>query len=337
MKKSVIISLVILVIAAGLAFAAGGRDGASGASNELTVYYSHATDWTDPIFKQFQDQTGINVNLVGAGTGELVARIGAEKQNPLADILWGGGSDIYDVITDLLEPYRPQEIASLDPATYHPNYFYIGTSIDPMLIIYNPVLVPPDQAPKGWADLLNPRFKGKIAHADPARSGSSFVALIIQLLSQGGDNERGWAYMRSFVDNLDVKLLGSSSLTFRGVATREYEVGITYEEAGLRYQAEGAELRVVYPADGNSKMSSPIAIVKGARNLENAKKFVDFVLTKEIQDYLGTVYRRSVRTDIPLPATMVPNNQIGDIPYDNEWISANRDRIMDTWRNMIVQ
>jgi len=67
-------------------------------SNEVTLYYSHSADWTDPLIKEFQDRTGIKVNLVGAPTGELVARIRAEKDNPLGDLLWGGGSDSYQVI-----------------------------------------------------------------------------------------------------------------------------------------------------------------------------------------------------------------------------------------------
>ena len=80
-----------------------------------------------------------------------------------------------------------------------------GTTIEAMVIIYNPKLVAPSDAPKGWADLLNPEFKGSIAHADPARSGSAFMALVIQLMSMGGDNETGWNYMSNFVENLEGK------------------------------------------------------------------------------------------------------------------------------------
>ena len=337
MRKCIIFSLIILIITAGTVFAVGGKDaGAARASTELTLYYSHAADWTDPIIKEFQDKTGVHVNLVGAGTGELVARIRAEKENPLADLLWGGDPGSYDIILELLEGYKPQDLDSLYPATYDPSHRWHGTSIDPMIIIYNPKLVAPSDAPKGWGDLLNPRFKGMIAHADPVRSGSAFMALYMQLQLMGGDNDRGWGYMRNFVNNLDGKLLSSSSGTFRGVADGEYMVGITYEEAGLKYQASGADLRVVYPSEGNSKVPSPIAIVKGAKNLENAKKFVDFVLGKDVQTYLGTVSRRSVRKDVTLPSEMVSNDRLGDLPYDTTWITANRDRIMESWRNLII-
>ena len=339
MKKSVVGGLIVFVIAAASVFAGANKDSGSApakASTELTLYYSHAADWTDPVIKEFQDKTGVHVNLVGAGTGELVSRIRAEKENPLADVLWGGNPDSYDVIFDLLEAYKPQEVETAYPSTYDPAHHWHGTSIDPMIIVYNPKLVAPVDAPKGWADLNNPKFKGMIAHADPALSGSSFMALIIQLETMGGDNDRGWSYMRNFVNNLNGKLLNSSSGTFKGVSDGEYMVGITYEEAGLKYQAAGADLKVVYPIEGSSKVPSPVAIVKGAKNLENAKKFVDFVLGKDVQTYLGTVNRRSVRKDITLPADMVSNDKLGDVPYDTTWIAANKDRIMNTWKNLII-
>jgi len=326
MKKSALLVALFLLIVSS-AFAAG---------NELTLYYSHAADWTDPIIKEFQDRTGIKVNLVGAGTGELVARIKAEKARPLADVLWGGGSDSYQVIEDLLEPYVHAHMKEVYTNTRDTENRWHGTSIDPMVIVYNPKLVAPADAPKGWADLVKPIFKGKIAHADPAKSGSAFMALIIQLEAMGGDNAQGWKYLKDFVINLDGKLLGSSSGTFKGVADGEYAVGITYEEAALKYQRAGANLKVVYPIEGSSKVPSPVAIVKGCRNLENAKKFVDFVLSMDVQSKLGEVNRRSVRMDIKLPAIMVPNDKLGDLPYDTKWIALNKDRIMTQWKNYVI-
>jgi len=345
MKKRIAIGVFILTFSAVLTFATGqveeGKTPAAGSAipketAELTLYYSHAADWTDPIIKEFQDRTGVKVNLVGAGTGELVSRIKAEKDNPLADLLWGGGSDSYQSIIDLLEPYEHKEMNSVYPETRDPTNRWHGTSIDPMVIIYNPKLVAPEDAPKGWADLINPKFKGKIAHADPAKSGSAFMALIIQLQAMGGDNEKGWQYTRDFVTNLSGKLIGSSSGTFKGVSDGEYSVGITYEEGGLKYQRAGADLKVVYPSEGSSKVPSPVAIVKGGKNLANARKFVDFVLSKEVQTRLGDVNRRSVRKDIVLPTDMVSNDKIGDIPYDTIWIAANKDRIMTQWKNLII-
>lgn len=140
MKRiSSILILSLLVLAA--VFSNGAQESAvkpaEQASKELTLYYSHAADWTDPIIKEFQDRTGIRVNLVGAGTGELVSRIKAEKDNPLADVLWGGGSDSYQSIIDLLQPYEHAEMNNVYEETRDPGNRWHGTSIDPMVIIYN--------------------------------------------------------------------------------------------------------------------------------------------------------------------------------------------------------
>ena len=92
----------------------------------------------------------------------------------------------------------------------------------------------------------------------------------------------------------------------------------------------------MYPIEGSSKVPSPIAIVKGAKNMENAKAFVDFILSADVQSLLGDLNRRSVRSDIDLPEIMVPNDELGDLYYDTVWVGDNKDRIMTEWKNLIV-
>lgn len=335
MKKVLIFVLFLTLVASFGLFATGAAEVKS-PSNEVTLYYSHSADWTDPLIKEFQDRTGIKVNLVGAPTGELVARIRAEKDNPLGDLLWGGGSDSYQVIIDLLEPYEHAHMNQVLAETRDPGNRWHGTSIDPMVIVYNPKLVSEKDAPKGWGDLLNPIFKGRIAHADPVRSGSAFMALVIQLFTMGGDNEVGWKYISDFVDNLERKVVGSSTLGFKGPADGEYLVGIAYEEGALRYVHSGANLKVVYPIEGSSKVPSPIAIIKNGKNTENAKKFVDFILSADVQSKLGDVHRRAVRSDVQLPEYMTPNEKLGDFYWDTVWIGENKDRLLNKWKDLII-
>jgi len=329
MKKIIVLCLILLV-SSGVAFGAGKGD-----SKELTLYYSHAASWTDPIIKEFQERTGIHVNLVGAGTGELAARIRAEKDSPLADVLWGGGSPTYVGIIDLLEPYEhaymndvPAESRDLE------NKWHAGFTV-PMVIIYNPKLVAPENVPKGWADLLKPEFKGKIAHADPTKSSSAFMALTIQLAVMGGDNDTGWKYMSDFVKNLDGKLLGSSSGTYKGVSDGEYSVGITYEEGALKYLRAGADLKIVYPVEGTINFPVPIAMVKGGPNPESAKKFIDFILSKDVQSKLGDYNMRSIRKDIVLPDFMIPNNSPVFAPYSPALLESTNVKVKK-WKDLIV-
>ena len=152
MRKVLILGLAILMLASGalFVFAGGGREGRGRGANELTLYFSHAAGWTDPIIREFQDRTGIRVHLVSAGTGALAARIRAESANPMADVLWGGNPDAYVMIYDLLETHTPRDLNVLHPGSLDPGLRLFGTSVDPMVIIYNPRLVPPADVPRGW-------------------------------------------------------------------------------------------------------------------------------------------------------------------------------------------
>jgi iron(III) transport system substrate-binding protein len=334
MKKRLVLLLSVVLSFAMVAAACGGKSGGQ-ESKELTLYYSHAADWSDPIIKEFQEKTGITVNLVGAGTGELIARIQAESANPLGDVLWGGFVDGYAVVDEYFESYKSTEWDYLIDEAKSPNNTWYGFNIEPMVIMYNPKLVKPEEAPKSWEDLTDPKWKGKIAHADPVKSGSSFTAVVNMILSKGKGDE-GFEFLKRFVDNLDGKLISSSSGTFKGVADGEYSVGIGYEQGALKYKESGADLEVVYPSDGNTLLTTGLAIIKGSKNKENAQKFVDFVLGKEVQSQIGEIYRRPVRTDISDVAGMKPLNELVRIEYDMDWAIANKDLIMDKWKEFVV-
>lgn len=337
MKRKMTIIALLLIISMLTAACGGSGNDAGGAegSGSLTLYYSHAADWSDPLVKEFQEKTGITVNLVGAGTGELIARIRAEQANPLGDVLWGGFVDGYAVVDDLLEPYESTELNHLIAEAKSPNHTWYGFNLEPMVIVYNPKLVKEEDAPRTWEDLTDPKWKGKIAHADPVKSGSSFTAVVNMILSKPS-REEGMELIKRFVDNLDGKLISSSSGTFKGVSDGEYSVGVTYEQGALKYLESGADLKIVYPQDGNTLLTSGLAIIKNAKNKENAQKFVDFLLSKETQSQIGGIYRRTVRTDVSEPEGMVPLDQLNKIPYDMEWAIANKEMITKKWKEFVV-
>lgn len=335
MKRSALTLITLILIVSVVVVGCGGNNAEGSNSKSLTLYYSHAADWSDPIIKEFQEKTGITVNLVGAGTGELIARINAESANPLGDVLWGGFVDGYAVVDDYFESYTSSEIDNLIDEAISPNRTWYGFNIEPMVIIYNPKLVKPEEAPKSWEDLTDPKWKGKIAHADPVKSGSSFTAVVNMIMSKGKGDE-GFEFIKKFVNNLDGKLIGSSSGTFKGVADGEYSVGITYEQGALKYMEADADLEIVYPSDGNTFLTTGVAIIKGAKNKENAQKFVDFLLSKEVQAQLGDIYRRTVRTDLPEVNGMVPLSNLVKIEYDMDWAIENKDLIMDKWKSFVV-
>lgn len=308
------------------------------AEGSLVLYYSHATDWTDPILKQFQDETGIKVEMVGLGTGELISRIIAESANPQADILWGGVAESYIPISEYLQPYESAELANIQPGAYDAeNHLWTAFDIEPMVMIYNTKLVAPEEAPTSWADLLEEKWKGKIASADPLKSSSAFACIMGMVAAYGQEDGGGFEFLKKFVPQLDGKILSSSSGTYKGVDQQEYTIGLTYEEAALRYINAGSDMQVVYPSEGTNINYSPVAIVKGAQNVENAQKFYDFVLSKGVQDGLAAINRRSSRIDVQLPDTFVPFSQITAANYSIQWVIQNTEAFYQLWEDLVTQ
>lgn len=306
-------------------------------SNKLTLYSPHPAETINLIVQEFQQKTGIEVEVVAAGTGELLKRVESEDGNPLGDVLWGGGAESLASYAKYFEGYNSPELKAVDAKYYDSEYRWIGESPLPMVIMYNTNLVSEAEAPKSWKDILNPTFKGKIAMADPAKSGSAYTILATTVQAFGKDNGEGWNFAKDFYANLDGKVLTSSSGVYKGVADGEYSVGLTLEKEAIKYVLNGAPVKIVYPEEGTSAVPDGVAIIKDAKNLENAKTFVDFVLSKETQEIMAKqLSRRSIRNDVDSPEGLDALSSIKLVDYDFDWAASNKDANLGEWKKIVV-
>lgn len=305
-------------------------------TNELTLYYSNSTEWADPIIEEFENQTGIKVNLVQDGTSSLFARVKAEAGNPQGDVIWGGVIDTYRANQELLQPYTSANVDTLKEAAVDSQGFFTGFDMGPMVMIYNTDLVGADAAPTSWKDLLDAKYLGQIACSDPTSSSSSFACIMSIILAYGTDGA-GYEFVEKLVDNLDGKVLESSSAVYKGVADGEYMVGLTYEEAALRYIASGAHIEVVYPSEGTSSSPSGCGIIKDCQNPKSAQKFIDYLSSVEVQSQLGALNRRSVRTDVTDPDTMEPWGNIKFVTLDLDWTSSHTEEFNGKWKDFVTK
>lgn len=326
-KLTALLLVLVLALAAFPALAEG----------SLVLYYSHAADWSDPIIQQFQEETGVKVELVGLGTGELISRMIAESANPQGDILWGGVAESYIPIADLLESYESPELKNLQPGSYDAETFkWSAFDIEPMVMIYSTALVAPENAPKTWEDLLKPEFKGAIATADPLKSSSAFGVIMGILAAYGQEDGGGYAFLEKLVPQLEGKILSSSGV-YKGVSEKEYAIGLTYEEAALKYIAAGSEMAIVYPEEGTNIIYSPVSIIKNGPNTENAKKFVDFVLGKKVQEQLASLNRRTSRSDVTVPETFTAFENIPNANGSIDWVVEHTEEFYSFWEDQIIQ
>ncbi|MCL2588652.1 MAG: extracellular solute-binding protein, partial [Oscillospiraceae bacterium] len=198
----------------------GGSAGGGGGSgsNELIIYSPHPLNFINPLVDEFEAQTGIRVEIIAAGAGELLTRIQAEQENPQGDILWGGSLSTVRPQMDLFEVYRSANEDYVQPGLENVEGSLTRFTDIPSVLMVNTDLIGDIQV-RGYADLLNPALRGRIAFADPVSSSSSFEHLVNMLFAMGnGDPEQGWDYVEALLENLDGVLLGGSSAVHRGVA-----------------------------------------------------------------------------------------------------------------------
>jgi iron(III) transport system substrate-binding protein len=194
---------------------------------------------------------------------------------------------------------------------------WIGNNLHLLVLLQNTKLVPDGQGPRGWDELLDPKWRGKIAFTDPANSGSAYtnVTLLAQLW---GNDAAAWDKVARLFANL--KVLNKSSLVFSGVGNGEYPLGISLEYAGYVWASNGAPIKVIYPADGTVVAMEGVAIVKGGPNLESARAFVDFINRKDTREVIfAKTFRRPARQDLDfakLPGNMPALSSLKIAAYD---------------------
>ncbi|MCY1103187.1 extracellular solute-binding protein [Shouchella clausii] len=319
-------------VVVGLAVVATGCGGnGSSGDDTLVVYTTRSESLNEAVIPQFEKETGIRVQMISAGTGEAITRVESERNNPQGDVLWAADITMLYDKTDLFEEYvSPEDEYMMEGFKNTTGYFSPAFS-DPTVFIVNTDLAG-DMEIESFQDLLNPELKGRIAFGDPVNSSSAFQSLIAMLYAAGdGDpmSDQAWEFVKAFVANLDGKVQGSSGQVHKGVADGEYVVGLTWEDPVVHYKQSGAAVEIVFPTEGVVYPGQSIQIIKGTKNLENAKKFVDYVLSEEVQSRTGQELTvRPLREGVEVADYMTPQEEIKLFDeYDEMFIIENMDDI----------
>ena len=305
--------------------------------NTLVVYSPNPEDLIEETIPTFEEKYGIKVNLVQASTGELFKKAEAEKESPVADVIFGGSYALFSTNEKLFEPYISQENDQIIPEYQNKTGFYTPYTLDVSVIIANSALTK-DIKIEGYNDLLNPKLKGKIATADPSNASSAFAQLTNMLVDQGGyENEQAWTYVKNLFTLVDGKIASSSSNVYKAVADGEMAVGLTYEDPALKLLNDGVDVKVIYPKEGTVFLPGNAAIVKNAKHMENAKKFIDFLLSQEIQDKLGTETTiRPIRKNAKTNKNMKAMTEINIATEDSDYVIKNKSTILKKYNDIFT-
>ena len=331
MKRLLCLALMALLLLSGCAQGTDVSAFAPGEEERLVIYTSHKEEVYGPIIKEFQQRTGIWVEVVTGGSGELLERIAMEAEGgqPACDLMFGGGVESLAAYEDCFEPCTPEGVENLRGVGLSEEGLWTPFSSLPLVLIYNTRLVSEGEL-TGWADLLDPRWKGRIAFADPTVSGSSYTAALTLFSCIEGDD---WDILAALVDNLDGGALPDSGDVVEGVRSGSRYIGVTLEETALKQRSP--ELGIVYPAEGTSAVPDGCALIKGAKHAENARAFLDFVLGRDVQELLvSDLHRRSVRTDVHAPEDLPSEAELDIIDYDVHWAGALKEEFIRRWTEL---
>ena len=132
-------------------------------------------------------------------------------------------------------------------------------------------------------------------------------------------------------------LSDSSGAVPRFVNDGELAIGVTLEDAVLRFMQGGGPVQIVYPSDGTAFHADAMALVAGAPNEANGKAFLDFMMSADAQKIVAEQGRRPVRGDVASNPALLPVSDIVRVNYNNAWAAENRKRIVSAWEDMLLE
>ncbi len=301
------------------------------AQGKVTIYSAAPQDLLDHVIPAFEKNTKLKVELIKGGSGDLINRLKAEKGRQGADVLFSVSTEVIEGNAALFAKFTP------DNAKYLADIFKINDAAVPFTAVANAFGIntkqlTPAQYPKTWADLANPMYKGKISAGRPDKSGSAFIQLGVILQVYG--EEKGWDLYAKILDN--TVLSNSSGAVSKFVNDGEAAIGLSNEDTLLRFKVGGGPVEILYPADGTSALADSMALSATPANAEGGKAFINYMLSREAQEILDGVGRRTVRTDVVSKSALTPLSKIKVIKYDDDWAGANRVRILAKWNELLL-
>ena len=302
------------------------------AQNRTVVVYTAGPELVRALAPVFRQRTGYEMQVVSAGSGELLQRLRAEAQRPQADVIVSLGAATIDANPQLFEPYTPAEYDRVRQDLKLSQRWLPFSAVSETVIAVNTRLVQEADFPTSWAALADPRYRGRIAYAGADRSGSAFTQLATILYVLG--EQPGWALFERMLPNLIIT--GSSGQVIQGVASGEYAIGMTLEDGALRFIRGGAPVRIIYPSEGAAMLPDAMALVARGPNPQGGKLVLDFITSAEGQRVLvEDTGRRPIRDDVAPPTQLPPVSSINIRNVPIEWAGANRRAILERYTGLV--
>jgi len=309
---------------------------ANTAEDRLVIYTAFEENELKTFWEQFKKDLpdlAAKASYIRGSTGPTIARLEAEKANPQADVVWGVFNDYMTGAAKkgLLEPYAAKDSSTIAARFKHPENMWQGVTLLTVAFAVNQkkmaeLKLPP---PRSWADLLDPKYKGHIVMSNPSTSGTAYLLLASHAARLGED--RMWEYYDAIDKNLS-QVTKSGGAPGRMAASGETPIGIALAYEVEVAKKQGAPIDVIWPSDGVPWTFEGNGLVKGAKNPQNAKRFLDWAVSKTAMtsyaEWRGTGI---TRTDVPVSGPKITDMKLIDLDFVKAGDPQYKDRLVKRW------
>lgn len=289
-------AVALLVLAVGCA---------SDGRTPVVVYSPHGRDLLLLAERTFEaENPDIDVRWLDMGSQDVLDRIRSERANPQADVWFGGPSVLFQraVADSLLQPYAPPWAAHVPARSRGPADLYVAAYETPAVIAFNPEAVPAAVVPRDWDAVLDERWRGQVVIRDPLASGTMraiFGMVVLRGIAATGDTAAGFAWLRR-LDAQTREYVLNPALLHQKLVRREGVLSLWDLPDILVERAKGQPFAFVLPTSGTPVIEDAVALVRGSRHPDAARRFIDWIGSVEAQLLAAReAFRLPAREDLP--------------------------------------
>jgi iron(III) transport system substrate-binding protein len=322
--------------------------GTVSAKDRVIVYTSleneEIVEYLNLAKKELSD---LDIQAIRLSTGELGARMLAERDNPQADCIWGWAvtNTSEFVPKGMLVPYKPKGWDKIPDNFKDPKGYWTAIDLYAAAFVGNTKVLEKDglSMAKSWNDLLKPDYKGKLIMPNPASSGTGFlqVASLLVMLdpdykTKPVDKNKAWDFLKKLDKNMG-QYIKSGSKPAKLTAAGEYAIGCSFAFVYSSLKKKGFPVVMALPEEGAGFELEVNSLLKGAKHEKAAKKFLDWAISKSaMKEYakfkLGVAY-----PGISGPKGLPSLDTIKLAPMDFPWQSENRAKILEVWTGLFLR
>ncbi len=313
-------------------------------AQSLNLLCNATIDWCELMKNKFEAETGIKTAMTRRSSGESYAQVRAESANPKIDVWWAGTGDphLQAAGEGLTEVYKSPSLSKLQPwankVAEASGNRTVGIYLGALGYSYNDKMLASKKlvAPKCWSDLADPKFKDEVQMPDPNSSGTAYtmLATLVQLMGE----EKAFSFMKSMHKNVN-QYTKSGVAPSQAVGRGETLIGISFMHDLIVPKLGGFPVTLVAPCEGTGYEIGSMSIIKGARNMTEAKRFYEFALRPDIQSLAPSVkaYQIPSHMEAKVSAESIKPSEVKLIDYDQVKYGSTevRKRLLKRWSDEV--